>query len=640
MENANPPPTRLVLPAALHARFNQELQELQKILAFVDSHLESIERFLNHFADQPNETSMNDSESDDGSGDTPLVFPFPHSDNESDDEEVLNELSEYENAGTLRREIIINSFDGDDLAFECMIGFRKFTAYLDPFLPTSIISRKAYNTIMVDRLEGTALENQLLSVSMLICLGKHDCVERIPSDDDLEPAETQALPAPVSPAPLSPDYSADSEPIKDDPQEASKEEPSKEEEEELSAPAASTIAITDPASPYEETEPFEDDEVAPTPPSPISSYFIIHLSYTRLCKARKSVRPQTPLPSSFDAHIEAWLAAPTPPSPSPSSLSPLSSPIRLERELEFPLRPLGSRLGRALQLLLIREIQHQRQEDDDRVTKVIGRVRELECARELERRDGPPDTSSSYDISCVIFLVYLKKIPPKKNSMSAAVNDQLIAQRMADALAEYEANQNIRNGNGNGNDNGSHDSGGDGGRMTHTARVCTYKEFLNCQPLNFKGTKGAVGLAYWFEKMEFVFHISNCIVECQVKVPDETKWRGMLEAFPIIFKGVKVDNKKRMDNNPKNNLVQQPPYKRKNVARAYTTGPGEKREYTGTLPLCNKCKFHHNGPCAAKCTNCKRVGHFARDCRSLAAANTQRSSGAIHKTVTCYKYGK
>ncbi|GKD34126.1 zf-CCHC domain-containing protein, partial [Tanacetum coccineum] len=86
---------------------------------------------------------------------TPPVSPFPHSDNDSDDEEVLNELSEYENTGTLRRERIINSFDRDDLAFECMIGFKKFTAYLDPFLPMNIISRKAYNTIMVDRLEGT-----------------------------------------------------------------------------------------------------------------------------------------------------------------------------------------------------------------------------------------------------------------------------------------------------------------------------------------------------------------------------------------------------------------------------------------------------------------------------------------------------
>ncbi|GKA26048.1 zinc finger, CCHC-type containing protein [Tanacetum coccineum] len=60
-------------------------------------------------------------ESDDGSVDTPLVSPFPHSDNDSDDEEVLNELSEYENAGTLRRERIINSFNGDDLAFEYFV---------------------------------------------------------------------------------------------------------------------------------------------------------------------------------------------------------------------------------------------------------------------------------------------------------------------------------------------------------------------------------------------------------------------------------------------------------------------------------------------------------------------------------------
>ncbi|GJY83031.1 hypothetical protein Tco_0496407 [Tanacetum coccineum] len=153
MENTNPPPTNNCpfLPAALRARFNQELQ---KFLAFVDSRLESIERFLNRFANQPTETNINDPESDDGSIDTPLVSPFPHSDNDSDDEEVLNELSEYENAGTFHRERIINSFYEDDLAFECMIGFRKFTAYLDPFLPMNIISRKAYNAIMVDRLEG------------------------------------------------------------------------------------------------------------------------------------------------------------------------------------------------------------------------------------------------------------------------------------------------------------------------------------------------------------------------------------------------------------------------------------------------------------------------------------------------------
>ncbi|GJT79389.1 hypothetical protein Tco_1053731 [Tanacetum coccineum] len=121
MENANPPPTnnRPVLPAALRARAVQKLHELHKISAFVDSRLESIERFLNNFANQPNETNMNDLESDDESIDTPLIYPFPHSNNDSDDGEVHNELIEYGNVGMLRRERAINSFDGDDLAFQC-----------------------------------------------------------------------------------------------------------------------------------------------------------------------------------------------------------------------------------------------------------------------------------------------------------------------------------------------------------------------------------------------------------------------------------------------------------------------------------------------------------------------------------------
>ncbi|GJR05397.1 hypothetical protein Tco_0528381 [Tanacetum coccineum] len=60
---------------------------------------------------------------------------------------------------------------------------------------------------------------------------------------------------------------------------------------------------------------------------------------------------------------------------------------------------------------------------------------------------------------------------------------------------------------------------------------------------------------------------------------------------------------------------------------------GEKREYAGTLPLCIKCKFHHNGSCAAKCTNYKRVGHLAHDCRSPVGVNTQRSPGTVQIRV-------
>nr|GFA58224.1 reverse transcriptase domain-containing protein [Tanacetum cinerariifolium] len=93
-----------------------------------------------------------------------------------------------------------------------------------------------------------------------------------------------------------------------------------------------------------------------------------------------------------------------------------------------------------------------------------------------------------------------------------------------------------------------------------------------------------------------------------------------------------AENKRKLDNNSSDNNAQQPPFKRKNVAKAYSARPSEKKEYVGTLPLCNKCKFHHNGPCTVKCANCKRVGHLTRDCRSLATTNNQR-------TLTCYECG-
>ncbi|GJX83704.1 hypothetical protein Tco_0333185 [Tanacetum coccineum] len=42
-----------------------------------------------------------------------------------------------------------------------------------------------------------------------------------------------------------------------------------------------------------------------------------------------------------------------------------------------------------------RDLQPQRRDDVDRVTRLMGRIKDLEDAREPERRDGPPDASSS-----------------------------------------------------------------------------------------------------------------------------------------------------------------------------------------------------------------------------------------------------
>ncbi|GJS89782.1 hypothetical protein Tco_0772418 [Tanacetum coccineum] len=54
-------------------------------------------------------------------------------------------------------------------------------------------------------------------------------------------------------------------------------------------------------------------------------------------------------------------------------------------------------------------------------------------------------------------------------------------------------------------------------REAPIARQCSYKEFMSCQPINFKGTEGAVGLIRWFERTESVFSHSNCTEDCKVK---------------------------------------------------------------------------------------------------------------------------
>ncbi|GKC66236.1 putative reverse transcriptase domain-containing protein [Tanacetum coccineum] len=97
--------------------------------------------------------------------------------------------------------------------------------------------------------------------------------------------------------------------------------------------------------------------------------------------------------------------------------------------------------------------------------------------------------------------------------MIAVVVEQLIKARVSVTLANHDTLRNSTNGHGD----GSHNSDTRIRGNVCTPRECTYKDFLNCKPLTFKGTKGVVVLSQWFEKMESVFHISNCTVENQVK---------------------------------------------------------------------------------------------------------------------------
>ncbi|GJY59803.1 putative reverse transcriptase domain-containing protein, partial [Tanacetum coccineum] len=155
----------------------------------------------------------------------------------------------------------------------------------------------------------------------------------------------------------------------------------------------------------------------------------------------------------------------------------------------------------------------------------LGEIRALQ-AREQARADAPEGTAST--------VVGPNNMPPKRTArtartarvaaattttaaaatpMTTAAIEQLVADRVSAALANHDTLRNSTNGHGD----GSHNSGTGTRGATRTPRECTYKDFLNCHPLNFKGTEGVVVLSQWFERIESVFHISNCAPENQVK---------------------------------------------------------------------------------------------------------------------------
>ncbi|GKB72809.1 hypothetical protein Tco_0934221 [Tanacetum coccineum] len=151
----------------------------------------------------------------------------------------------------------------------------------------------------------------------------------------------------------------------------------------------------------------------------------------------------------------------------------------------------------------------------------------------------------------------------------------------------------------------------DGGGFV-PARECTYQDFLKCQPLSFNETEGVFGLTRLFEKMETVFHISNCP---ERMVPnEEDKVERFVRGLPNNIQGNVIaaeptklqdairiannlmdqklkgyarsaKNKRRLDNNPRDNQGQQPVFKRQNVGgqNVYTFWNNEKKGYVGSL---------------------------------------------------------
>ncbi|GKF65498.1 hypothetical protein Tco_0192015 [Tanacetum coccineum] len=102
-----------------------------------------------------------------------------------------------------------------------------------------------------------------------------------------------------------------------------------------------------------------------------------------------------------------------------------------------------------------------------------------------------------------------------------------------------------------------------------------------------------------------------------------------------------AENKRKLNNTSKNNQNQQQPNKRQITGKAYAAGHREKKYYDGSKPLCPKCNYHHDGPCAPKCHKCNIVGHLVRNCRRPTNDNTtnnQRGTGTSQK-ANCYECG-
>ncbi|GJW32478.1 putative reverse transcriptase domain-containing protein [Tanacetum coccineum] len=232
----------------------------------------------------------------------------------------------------------------------------------------------------------------------------------------------------------------------------------------------------------------------------------------------------------------------------------------------------------------------------------------------------------------------------------------MIEQGVTAALAARDADRSM-----NGDD--SHNSGTCVRRNERAARECTYPDFMKCQPLNFKGTEGVVeltqcALTWWNSHVRTVGHdVAYAMtwtdlkkkmtdkycsrteikkLEAELMFPEESdKIERYVGGLPDMIHGSVVASKPKTTQEAIKIATELIDKK----IRTFAERSGKKKPYGGSKPLCAKCNYHHDGPCAPKCHKCNRVSHLACDCRSTANANTTnnwRGTRAGQK-LTCYE---
>ncbi|GJV57670.1 putative reverse transcriptase domain-containing protein [Tanacetum coccineum] len=214
------------------------------------------------------------------------------------------------------------------------------------------------------------------------------------------------------------------------------------------------------------------------------------------------------------------------------------------------------------------------------------------------------------------------------------------------------------------------------------------------QLIEARGTEGVVVLSKWFEKMESVFHINNCAMENQVKfatctflgnaltwwnyhmkvitedVAYDMDWktlkkmmtesdkvekyvgglpdmiRGNIDQKVLTISKRLTKQKRKMEFNAGNNQGYQQQNKKRNTGRAYIVGPGEKREYTGSLPLSSGPNGNNNNrrdsetaQNAGTYYECGVQGYFKKDYPKLKNGNRGNQHGNGNAPAKVYVVG-
>nr|GEX19318.1 putative reverse transcriptase domain-containing protein [Tanacetum cinerariifolium] len=193
-----------------------------------------------------------------------------------------------------------------------------------------------------------------------------------------------------------------------------------------------------------------------------------------------------------------------------------------------------------------------------------------------------------------------------------AINN-LIAQRITEALAEYETHRNSVV-----NKDTSHTTG-TGPRTVRLTRECTYKDYLNCEPLKFKGTEGIIGLTKWFKRTKSVSSISNCTVENQVKFASCTLIENALTWWNSHMRAVSQEVAYAM---PWKTLRQ--------MMTAKYCPMGEVKKLEVEL-------WNLKG--VPTCFECGAQGHFKNNCPKLGNRNQRNQNQAGNENVVARAYG-